>query len=487
MHRFGIVLVAGVAACGPLKDAFSTHPTAAARAGDQALTVERLAELSARIKGMPLQADNLTRLADVWIDYTLFGQALAAGTRFDDTTTLTRTMWPAVSQLRWDRFHERLTAGRRTLTPHQVDSVYQAGTVRLFQHILFAVPPSAAPTVAQQKENQAKSVLAQVSRGGGGGGNFGALARRYSEDPGTKVRDGLLGVGGHGQFVAPFEDAAWQLAPGGVSGLVRSPYGFHIIRRPPLAEVRDTFTVGVQDYLSASLDSVYLAELERKSDVKLAAGAVGAVRQAGQEPEPARTSGRVLVRYRNGAFRLRDFMHWLPALDPRVLPALSTATEQQIDGLLKGLAQRDILLHQADSARVALSDTDWASVRAQQDTALKAIETLLQLTPAALRDSVTTSEGRRRMAATKVNDYLDRVVGGQAQFAPLPPYISDYLRTQASWEKNDAGVSAAIERAVAIRAQLDSLRPTPPPANTAVPTPPPTGARTVVPRRRVMR
>src|SRR5439155_17330808 len=80
MRRCAILLVAFAAAgCGSLKDAFSTHPAAAARAGDQTLTVERLAELAARVKQMPLQTDNLTRLADVWIDYALFGQALAAG------------------------------------------------------------------------------------------------------------------------------------------------------------------------------------------------------------------------------------------------------------------------------------------------------------------------------------------------------------------------------------------------------------------------
>jgi len=483
MRRCAILLVAFAAAsCGSLKDAFSTHPAEAARASDQVLSVERLAELAARVKGMPLQADNLTRLADVWIDYALFGQALAAGQRFDDTTTLTRTMWPAVSQLRWDRFHERLVSGRGTLTAAQVDSAYGAGSVRLFQHILLAVPPSAAPPVAQQKENQANGLLGQLRAGG----SFASLARRYSEDPGSKTRGGLLAVGGRGQFVPPFEDAAWQLAPGGMTGLVRSSFGYHIIRRPPLAEVRDSFARGLEDMLGGARDSLYLSDLETRSAVKVVSGAVGAVRQAAQAPDPARKSGRVLVRYRGGAFRVQDFMHWLPALDPRVLPALSTATEQQVVGLLKGLAQRDILLHQADSARVGLSDSDWAMVRAQQDSALSTVEGLLKLTPAIVRDSVTTPDGRVRLAMTRVNDYVDRVVGGQTQFAPLPPYLSEYLRAHGAWAKNDAGVQLAIERAQAIRAQLDSLRPSPQPNNQPVPAVPP-GAQPITPRRRTLR
>ena len=250
--------------------------------------------------------------------------------------------------------------------------------------------------------------------------------------------------------------------------------------------MRDSFARGLEDMLGGTQDSLYLSDLETRSAVKVVSGAVGAVRQAAQAPDPARKSGRVLVDYRGGAFRVRDFMHWLPALDPRVLSALSTATEQQVEGLLKGLAQRDILLHQADSARVGLSDSDWAMVRAQQDSALTTVEGLLKLTPALLRDSVTTPEGRARLAMTRVNDYVDRVVGGEAQFAPLPPYLSEYLRAHGSWEKNDAGVQLAIERAQAIRAQLDSLRPTPRPNNQPVPTIPP-GAQPITPRRRTLR
>src|SRR2546430_14568902 len=98
MRRCAILLVAFAGAgCGSLKDAFSTHPAAAARAGDQELTVERLAELAARVKGMPLQNDNLTRLADVWVDYALFRQGPAPGQGFGATGALTPTVWPAGS------------------------------------------------------------------------------------------------------------------------------------------------------------------------------------------------------------------------------------------------------------------------------------------------------------------------------------------------------------------------------------------------------
>ena len=220
MRRLGLgMMMLAVAGCSALRDAFTAHPDDAATAAGQVLTVERLAALSAKVKGMPLQSENVGRLADVYIDYTLFALALAQGKTLTDTATVAATMWPLASQLKWDHFHERLTSVRMRFTPRQVDSAFQAGNVRVFQHILLQVPASAAPPVAQQKETQAKGLLTRITAAHGA--NFGALAKRFSDDPGTKNRGGLLNASGRGQFVPQFEDVAWQLAPGGVSGVVR--------------------------------------------------------------------------------------------------------------------------------------------------------------------------------------------------------------------------------------------------------------------------
>ena len=61
------------------------------------------------------------------------------------------------------------------------------------------------------------------------GADFAELATRLSQDPGSARQGGELPFVQHGQLVKEFEDAAFALQPGEMSGVVKSPYGYHII------------------------------------------------------------------------------------------------------------------------------------------------------------------------------------------------------------------------------------------------------------------
>ena len=116
-------------------------------------------------------------------------------------------------------------------TPEQVQA----------RHILIKVEPDASDEVRAQARKRVEDVLQQVK----GGGDFAALARQFSEDS-SAPDGGDLGFFERGRMVKPFEDAAFNLAPGTTSDLVESPFGFHIIkveakteaRQKPLDEVR---------------------------------------------------------------------------------------------------------------------------------------------------------------------------------------------------------------------------------------------------------
>src|SRR5207245_88938 len=244
MRRWGLVFaILALAGCEALGDAFSAHPQVAGSAAGQTLTVSRLAELAGRAKKVPLRPQALTGLTTIYLDYAVFAHELARGRDMADSALVLQANWPNVAQLRWEHYHDQLIAARAKLTRDQTDSAYRAGAIRLVQHILVSVPPSAppsqAPTVGQDNKHQAEGLLRQVEARHGS--NFSQVAHRYSEDPGSKSRGGYLGAVGRGRFVPAFDTVAWRLAPGAMSGLVRSPFGSHIIRRPPPEEARDSF------------------------------------------------------------------------------------------------------------------------------------------------------------------------------------------------------------------------------------------------------
>ena len=85
----------------------------------------------------------------------------------------------------------------------------------------------------RQAMAQAENLLEQIRAGG----NFRELARKHSVDASSR-RGGFLGVGNRGDWTGPFEDAAFALQVGEISGLVETDFGFHIIKREPRQEVR---------------------------------------------------------------------------------------------------------------------------------------------------------------------------------------------------------------------------------------------------------
>lgn len=92
-------------------------------------------------------------------------------------------------------------------------------------HILLKTTGETSKEAAQTLAT-AQKVLAQVKAGG----NFADLAKKYSQDTGSAAKGGELGWIVRGQTVKPFEDAAFSMKPGQISGLIKTVYGYHIIK-----------------------------------------------------------------------------------------------------------------------------------------------------------------------------------------------------------------------------------------------------------------
>jgi len=473
MGRLGlIVVVFVVAGCSALRDAFSAHAQVAGTAAGQTLTVEHLASLVGHAQRIPIRPDVLTGVANIYLDYAVFATELGRGRDLHDSALVLAAQWPVAAQLKWERYHNQLIATRGKLTPAQADSAFEAGTVRLFQHILIRIPQSAVPMVEQQKEKQAAALLRQAAAQRGF--NFAQLARRYSEDPGSKTKGGYLPATPRGQFVPAFDSAAWTLPPGAMTAVVRTPFGFHIIRRPPLAEVRDSFRADLETSRSAQIDSLYLDSLAKQRQLKIASGAPALARQAVPQIASARSDSRPLATYKGGTFEVKDLARWLLALDPNDVRGISTASDDQLNQFLKVLAQREMLLVEVDKAGVQLTPGDWQRLRAEHDSGVARLEGLLGVSAQMLKDSAATPAARVQLAMTHVDRYLDQAVTqNRAPFFPVPPFLASALRQGQPWSLNEAGIARAAESAQAIRAADTTVSAAPSTGLKRAPGPPP--------------
>jgi len=93
-------------------------------------------------------------------------------------------------------------------------------------HILFEVPEGATPEEEAEIKAKAESVLKRAKAGE----DFASLAKQYSDDTGSKDEGGNLGAFTRNSVVEEFANAAFSLKVGEISDLVRTQYGYHIIK-----------------------------------------------------------------------------------------------------------------------------------------------------------------------------------------------------------------------------------------------------------------
>jgi peptidyl-prolyl cis-trans isomerase D len=108
---------------------------------------------------------------------------------------------------------------------------FTVGEERHARHILIRVPASADAAAEQAARAKAEEIHASIESGA----SFEEMARKHSEDTGSARSGGDLGFFGRGAMVGPFEDVVFAMKAGDVSGPVRTPFGFHLIK---LEEVR---------------------------------------------------------------------------------------------------------------------------------------------------------------------------------------------------------------------------------------------------------
>lgn len=158
-------------------------------------------------------------------------------------------------------------------------SNYQVAAQVKVRHILIAVN-SSSPAADAAAKAKAQSILDQLHHGA----NFAELAKKYSDDPGSKAQGGELGWITHGVTVPNFDKAAFALEPGQTSGLVRTKFGYHIIQceakkaahTQPLSDVQAKITATLTRQNEQNAEQAFAQQLASEAAAKGIAAAAAA-------------------------------------------------------------------------------------------------------------------------------------------------------------------------------------------------------------------
>jgi len=154
---------------------------------------------------------------------------------------------PEEVQVKYIIFNPQDFEGKMEVAEEEIKEYYESDLEKFSEprrikarHILFKLDAKAAPENEKAIEAKASSVLERLRKGE----SFEKLAKEFSEDKASAERGGDLGFFKKGDMVKPFEEAASALKPGELSALVRTAFGFHIIR---VDEIKEARTKSVQD------------------------------------------------------------------------------------------------------------------------------------------------------------------------------------------------------------------------------------------------
>jgi parvulin-like peptidyl-prolyl isomerase len=139
-------------------------------------------------------------------------------------------------------------------------------------HILFRVPKGATPDEVREIRKKCVKVLERIKSGE----DFGEMAILYSEDPSAKDR-GDLGPFKKGELLPVIEREALRLKVGQVGEIVKTDYGFHIVKlldhkgdtAPPFEDARSKVEVDYYEYQMEKAFKQFMDSLREKSVIEV--------------------------------------------------------------------------------------------------------------------------------------------------------------------------------------------------------------------------
>lgn len=427
-------------------------PDTAATAGDFRLSVEDAAQILAPVSALPNEAEVVETTLEFWTDYTLLAlavnrpgavEALDMGPLLD--LEKSRQL---VLKLRDEVIQVDTTLGDAELATLFEEE--RPGEEIRARHILLSVPPGAT----QAQVDSIRATAEDLRDRALAGEDFSALARDHSEDPGSAVQGGDLGFFERGLMVPPFEEAAFALQPGEISDVVRSDFGFHVIkleerRRPTLEDLGPDYRSQIQQQRIMQAESIYLAGIEEPANVQIADGAIAVVREITDDPEEdlsRREASALLTTFAGGGLTAGQYRDFLFSQPPEVWQQILSVGDDRLEVMLREMSRDRILLSEAEGMGIRLTPEEETDLSDQVHEQYLLIADFLGL------DSLQVAEGETLdgVVEREVGGLMTRLVNNEQDIVPLGPLARPLRQRYGAREADDA--------AQRIMARIDELR-----------------------------
>jgi len=312
-----------------------------------------------------------------------------------------------------------ITVAEADLRAHYEQNAARFGTPeeRRASHILVKADKTASAEERAKAKTKAQALLDQLKKTPGA---FAELAKKNSDDPGSTERGGDLDFFGRGAMVKPFEDSAFALKPGELSGLVETDFGFHIIR---LDAVRGGEKKSFES-VRAEVESEVKAQLAQRRYAEAAEQFTNLVYEQSDSLKPAADKLKLEVR----------------TASVTRTPAAGAAGALGKAKFLEALFASETVSNKRNTEAIEVAPNQLASGRIVQYTA--AAMRPLQSVRAQIRDTLA----RRQAAALALKEGQARLAaltqGGPATGMSPPEVISRARRDKVAPSVLDAALKA---------------------------------------------
>jgi len=442
-------------ACAGLKDALTAHVDTVARAGGQELTVQRLSAMMAAANA-PARKDVAMAITNIWVNYQLLGEAAARGDSMNDPKLIEEGMWAQAAQIKLKKLFAAVAKASPALDAASYEKHYMDGDMLAARHILFmAQKGKSTPAQIEAAHQKAINLRKQLTPA-----NFAAMANKYTEDPSGKTNGGDLGVFEKGRMVQEFYDGTIAIKPGEISQPVQSDFGYHIIMRETWPEAKDKFTAQYAGLAAQKAESTYGANIEKAAKIEVKPAAVKTIRAIAADLDSYRDDRTEIATAKGVDLNAAKVAKWMAAYPPQtqIREKLQQLPDSVMGLFAKQLIVNELMLKAADSAKITLDSGEKANMKQAFTGSVWNSYNGLNITPASLADSGKSVSDREKIAAARIEKFMDALLANKAQFVDVSEPVSRALRTKFEARVVAAGIDRAVAEAVKAVAKADSAK-----------------------------